>query len=381
MGFLDRFRNSKKEEDEFKFTNNLENDILFNKATEYLQEQKNEEAIKLFNKLLEKEPDNIHAINGKGSGLMQSGRLEEALEVFNQSLRIKDSEMAYLNMAIIYSNFDDYDNALKYCDKVIELYPQMKDLAQSIKNNVIEKMNKNQKSNSDKFNSEATELIEKANKLKNTNEKWEGDELHQKIQSELPEFKRVTVWDAWELYEEAIKKDPNCENTVTSYINELKSNLLQEFLFFDISKKEDFTPDREIDRLKLIVMKDILLDHEYTSALVVTKQILTVIDEKDLDAINFKGALSFYFDEIDEAIECFEKVAENGNGIYKFYGDYNKAFVLRRKSMLTGDLGYMVEAMDIYDEMLKDPQCYSKVKPYQREILDKIQDFMKVPLF
>ena len=137
MGFLDRFRNSKKEEDEFKFTNNLENEILFNKATEYLQEQKNEVAIKLFNKLLEKEPDNIHAINGKGSGLMQSGRLEEALEVFNQSLRIKDSEMAYLNMAIIYSNFDDYDNALKYCDKVIELYPQMKDLAQSIKNNVI----------------------------------------------------------------------------------------------------------------------------------------------------------------------------------------------------------------------------------------------------
>ena len=111
------------------------------------------------------------------------------------------------------------------------------------------------------------------------------------------------------------------------------------------------------------------------------QEILTTIDENDLDAINYKGALSFYFDDIDEAIECFEMVSKSGNGVYMFYADFNKAFAFRRKAMITGDYDYMVKALDIYDEMLKDPQSFEIVKPYQREILDKIQSFMNVPLF
>lgn len=36
------------------------------------------------------------------------------------------------------------------------------------------------------------------------------------------------------------------------------------------------------------------------------------------------------------------------------------------------------EALDIFDELLKDPEAYGLVKPYQREILDKLEEFMGI---
>ena len=356
---LERFRRRKKEEkNEYTFTNSAENELLFSKATGCLQNKENDEAIELFEKILETEPDNIHALNGKGSGLMQSGRMDEADEVFNQSLRIKDNEMAYLNKAIINGNSGNYEKAIEYCDKVIELYPQLKDVAQGMRNNFIEKMNKEGHSNLEGYSGEAQELIRKANAFNDENK----------------------IWDAWEAYEQAVKADADCENEVHSYINELKSKLIQEFLFFDVTQKDNFSPENEVCMLKLNVMKHMLLDNDFTLALVVTKQILT-LKEDDIDAINYMGAISFYFDEIDEAIGHFKSVAGKGDGIYLLFADFNRAFALRRKAMITGNLDHMVEALDIYDEMLKDPAAYDKVKPHQREILDKLQDFMGVPLF
>ena len=354
---LERFRRKKQDKNVYDFTNSSENELLFSKATECLQNNENEEAIELFEKILENEPDNIHALNGKGSGLMQSDRMDEAEEVFNQSLRIKDSEMAYLNKAIINGNSGNYGKAIEYCDKVIELYPQLKDVALGMRNNFMEKMNDGN-SKLEGYNDNAQELISKANAFKDENR----------------------IWDAWEAYEQAIEADENCENEVHSYINELKSKLIQEFLFFDVTQKDNFSPENEVCMLKFNVMKHMLLDEDFTLALLATKQILS-LKEDDIDAIDYMGAISFYFDEIDEAIGHFKSVAEKGDGIYAFFGDFNRAFALRRKSMITGDLGHMVEALDIYDEMLKDPAAYDKVKPHQREILDKLQDFMGVPLF
>ena len=100
-----------------------------------------------------------------------------------------------------------------------------------------------------------------------------------------------------------------------------------------------------------------------------------------MDAICFKGALLFYSDDVDEAIKCFDRLIECDDEIYNVFGEFNKAFVLRRKTMITKDAEYMIQALDIYDKMLKDSFSYDKVKPYQREILDTIQDIMKVPLF
>lgn len=374
MGLFDKFRKNDK-----KFSDTMEYKVLFGKATQCLQENENEEAIRLFEEILKKEPDNINALNGKGSGLMQMGRLDEAMAMFDKSLAIRDNQMGYLNKAIIYANTGDYDNAIRYCDKVMELYPDMRDMVVGIKNNFMENRNKNADVSTNQFTSEAQDLIERADRLKNTNEMWH-DDTHSELQPDMPEFRRVTEWDAWELYEQAIKADSRCEALASSRINEIKAKLIEEFMFFDITRHDDFNPEREIDRLKLQIMMSIAKE-EYMQAMMATNQILTTIDENDLDALNYKGALSFYFDEIDDAIECFEKLADSGDGVYLFYGDFNKTFALRRKTMITGDAEYMVQALDIYDEMLKDRMTFTKVKPFQREILDKFQGFMNVNLF
>lgn len=380
MGLMDRFKKKEKNNDiDLKFTNSIENEILFSKATQCLQENRNDEAITLFSQILKTEPENIHALNGTGSGLMQLGRLDEAENIFNQSLDIKDNEMAYLNKAVIYGNTGDYENAMKYCDKIIELYPHLKDTAITLKHNFTEQRIKNSDNDSSEINSEAKELIDKASALKDEDETWEND-LISEIHPDMPKFRKVTEWDAWELYEDAIEIDPKCETLATSGINEIKAKLLSKFLFFNITMNDDFNPERKLDSLKINILM-YMANEDYTKASMATQEILTTIDENDLDAMNFKGALSFYFDEIDEAIECFEMVSESGNGIYIFYADFNKAFAFRRKAMITGDYDYMVKALDIYDEMLKDPQTFELVKPYQREILDKIQFFMNVPLF
>ena len=374
MGLFDRFK-----KDGEKFSDTLEYKVLFGQATQCLQENENEDAIRLFEQILEKEPDNINALNGKGSGLMQMGRLDEAMAMFDKSLAIRDNEMGYLNKAIIYGNTGDYDNAIRYCDKVMELYPGMRDMVVGIKNTFVEKRNKNADVSQGQFTGKAQELIERADRLKDTDEMWH-DDAHSGLQPDMPEFRRVTEWDAWELYEQAIREDPSCEALASSRINEIKAKLLGEFMFFDITQNDDFDMGSEIYRLKMNIIMNIY-NEDYLQAMMATNQILTVIDENDLDAINYKGALSFYFDEIDDAIECFEKLADSGNGIYLFYGDFNKTFALRRKAMVTGELEYMVQALDIYDEMLKDRQAFAKVKPFQREILDKLQGFMNVPLF
>ena len=63
MGFLDRFKKKEKNNDiDLKFTNSIENEILFSKATQCLQENRNDEAITLFSQILKTEPENIHAL-------------------------------------------------------------------------------------------------------------------------------------------------------------------------------------------------------------------------------------------------------------------------------------------------------------------------------
>ena len=243
----------------------------------------------------------------------------------------------------------------------------------------MENKNKSMGSDLSQFNSEAQELISRANELKDKEEIWHDDRISE-LQPNAPEFRKVNEWKAWGLYEAAIRKDPKCEALAVSSINEIKERLIKEFIFFDISQNEDFNPQREIDNLKLKAMMHIY-NGDYTVAMAAVDQILTTIDENDLDALNYKGTLLFYFDEIDDAIKCFETIAGSGNGIYEFHGDFNKTFALRRKTMITGDAEYMVQALDIYDEMLKDPITFEKIKPYQREILDTLQEVMQVPLF
>ena len=127
-------------ESELIFTNSVECEELFDEATTCLQENRNEEAIELFEQLLKKEPENIHALNGRGYGFMRLDCIDEALELFDKSLAIKDNVTAYMNKIIIYLKKEDYDTALNYCDKAIELYPESKDEFMHLRHSLVDRM-------------------------------------------------------------------------------------------------------------------------------------------------------------------------------------------------------------------------------------------------
>lgn len=320
----------------------------FSEATECLQNQQNEKALEIFDEILEEEPDFIHAINGKGSALMQMGRLDEAEEVFNHSLEVAESEMAYLNKSIISRKNEDYENALKYCDRAAELQPSLKDLTAGLKHDILKEMGDNSTADMSQFSDEISNLIKEGRSLK-----AEGK-----------------LWDGLDKFESAIKKNSDCKEIVVPLINEIKDILLRQFLFFDISQKENFGKS-EIDQFKIRILKAIMIDEDPTLAMITVNQALD-IDGDDLDVLNYQGALLFYFDENEKAIECFDKcLSINEDYIFALF---NKGMVLRRMWKLP-------EALDVFDELLKIPNAYDKVKPYQREILDKLEDFMGVKLY
>lgn len=324
---------------------------LFDQATSCLQNNENEKAVKLFDEVLEIIPDHIHSLNGKGSGLMQAGRMKEAEEVFMYSLSVSESEMAYLNLALIAKNKKDYETAIKYCDKGAEIQPELEDVATVVKNSIKKEMaESSSKIVPDDLNAEARQLIA------------EGDAF----------FSEMKYWDALEAFESALVKDSSCANHVNPLIDKTKIKILGKFIYFNIFEQEGF-PNGELDRLKVQSYKEMVIDGNYAAALLAMDEILS-IDNRDLDALNMKGSLLFYFDRNEEAIECFDKCLEIDNPIQNFYASFNKGLVLRRMYKLP-------EALDIFDELLKEPAAYDLVKPYQREILDKLEEFMGVKLY
>lgn len=336
----------------FNFLKSKKNpDELFSQATSCLQNNENEKAIELFDELLEIRPDYIHALNGKGSGLMQANRFDEAEKVFKHSLSISESEMAYLNLAILNNKKGDYETAMKYCDKAEEIQPEIRDLVAGVKNSIKLEMSQSaQETDMDSLNGETLELIENGNNL----------------------FDEMKYWDALDSYENALKKDPECISHVNPLIEKTKANILEKFIYFNIFEKEGF-PESELDRLKVQAYKEMAIDKEYMKALLTADQILS-IDSNDLDALNMRGSLLFYFDRNEEAIECFDKCLKINDPIQNVYASFNKGLVLRRMYNLP-------EALDIFDELLKDPEAYGLVKPYQREILDKLEEFMGIKLY
>ncbi|TKJ44412.1 hypothetical protein CEE36_01330 [candidate division TA06 bacterium B3_TA06] len=83
-----------------------------------------EEALKHFEKAIEKEPENAYAWFQKGYCLGELGRYEEELKAYEEAIRLRpDYAKAYGNKGVALSNLGRYDEALKVYDEVIRLKP------------------------------------------------------------------------------------------------------------------------------------------------------------------------------------------------------------------------------------------------------------------
>jgi tetratricopeptide (TPR) repeat protein len=304
-------------------------------AMEYMQND-TAKAIEIFDEILESEPENIEAINGKGSSLMKLNRMREAENHFDYSLSIKQTSSAYINKGLICKGRKEYDQALDFYDKAAEINPDLKNILTILKNEINVLMGREMEISTD-YSPEAYGLIKEGMRYRNSNR----------------------LWDALDCYEKAIKADESCRDSIQSSINDIKSIFKNELL---INTHE--LGDSRIERMKLKSLRLLLIEKNPYDALTIINLILDD-NENDVDALNQKGCILFLFDKCKEALECFNRcliIDENYH-----YALFNKAIALRRINELN-------KSLNCFDELLKTPQNYDKVKPYQLEILDKLHE-------
>lgn len=306
-------------------------DNKLNDAFELIQND-TDKAIIIFNEILEIEPENVDALNGKGSALMKLNKFNEAEIYFDKSLTIKENSTALINKGIILKNKKEYKKAIECYNKAVHTNIKMKGIVNILKNEICEILNDNEDS---EFTCEANALIKKGIEYKN-----EG-----------------RLWDALDCYSESVSKDPICEDFALSLIKEINLIVQKEFLF-----KAPKFKNTKIDNLKLQSLRALLIEEDPKKALKLTEIILEH-DKNDIDTLNQKGYILFGFDEYDEAIRYFDRCLKINSRYH--YALFNKALTLRRVNRLES-------ALECFDELLKIRKCETKVKPYQLEILDKL---------
>ena len=309
--------------------------IKIEKGLEYMQND-TLKAIEIFDEILEIEPENLDAINGKGSSLLKLNQTDEAEKCFDYSLSIKETSSALISKGIINKNKKNYDDAMNYYDKAIQINPELNNIIDLLKNEIIELIDEDIEVQFTSFNPKTKELIEKGLAYKNSNK----------------------LWDALDCYNRAIKIDKNCIKYIQLHINEIKTILLHELMIkipeFGTSKTE---------QLKIESLKLLLIEENPEQSLIIINQILEK-EKNDIDALNQKGCILLFFDEYEKANECFNKCLEIDENYT--YALFNKAITLRIINKLE-------ESLTCFDNLLKTTTD-SKIKNYQLEILDKLHD-------
>ncbi len=91
-------------------------------ANKLFEDGKYERALREYDKALQIDPDNIHALRGRARSLMQLGRLQVALAAFNQAIaRQPDFGGTYANRGILYDRMGEYEKALSDYEKAMQL--------------------------------------------------------------------------------------------------------------------------------------------------------------------------------------------------------------------------------------------------------------------
>lgn len=316
--------------------NKTETTKKIEEAHEYMQNDTSK-AIEIFDEILNADPKNIEALNGKGSSLMKLNRMNDAEKYFDHSLSIKKTSSALISKGLINKNKGNYEMALSYYEKAIHLNPNLNNIITILKNEIFELIDGEIEIDLNTSNPTSNDLIKKGLEYKKSNK----------------------LWDALDCYQNAMDEDENCKNSVIGLVNEIKSILQNELMI-----KTPTLSDSRIDQMKLKSLRLLLIEENPEQALTMMNLILEN-NENEIDTINQKGCVLFLFDEYKKSMECFDKCLNLDKNYY--YSLFNKAILLRR-------IGNLHEALDCFDKLLKIPKIHDKVKPYQLEILDKLHE-------
>jgi len=100
-------------------------DELLKEAYEVASIQNYDEAIMIYDKVLEIDPANTKALNNKAGMLVQKGEINNGLVLINRILEIDpENEDALTNKGTFLGMIGDYEDALFYLDKALEIDPE-----------------------------------------------------------------------------------------------------------------------------------------------------------------------------------------------------------------------------------------------------------------
>lgn len=166
-----------------------------------------EESLLLFDEILEVQPYNTNALNGKASAYMKLNKIDLAEELFDKSISIKSTSTAWINKGLIAKKKHDYENALEYYNRASKINPKIKNITRILKNDIFNLIVEDD-NDLNIFSREANILVKKGLKYKKEN----------KYQNSL------------KCYELAIQKDEKCEEYIDSLIHEINVQIESQLL-------------------------------------------------------------------------------------------------------------------------------------------------------
>ena len=104
--------------------NSTQVETLYNTANNFYDNQKYEEALQYYDKVLAIDPSSVNALNSKGLALDHLQRYDEAVQTFDKALSINPSSVNALNnKGLALEHLQRYDEALQLYDKALSLDP------------------------------------------------------------------------------------------------------------------------------------------------------------------------------------------------------------------------------------------------------------------
>ena len=292
-------------------------------------------ALDIFNDLLGLEPENIELLNGKASALIRLEKFDEAEETINKSLLIDENPTALLNKGVVLKYKKEYQSALKFFNRAVQLNPDLNSIVFIFKKEIID-------------------LIDDSIFTYNSF----SENVNEFIKMGIYYRECMNYCDAFDCFNRAITEDPSCNASVMPLVEEVKTLLFNEFMFH--------TPDFEsenVSDLRIEFIRALLIEENPQDALAIIDLNLKR-DAEDLNALNFKGCILFLFEKYSQSIDCFDKCLEIDEEY--FYALFNKGMVLRIMNKLD-------EALICFDALLNESGYGDKAEKYKIETLEKIK--------
>ena len=121
-------------------TNSTEIDTFLETAKNSYNQQKYDEAIQNYDKVLQIEPNNTAALVNKGLASSDLNRYDEAIQYYDKALHIEPNDTdALINKGTALYDLERYDESIQYYDKVLHIDPNDTD-ALDMKNTALNKL-------------------------------------------------------------------------------------------------------------------------------------------------------------------------------------------------------------------------------------------------